>query len=78
MNAPQAFEVVATAAGLIEWLSDEIEAVTDDPDGDFDTIQSRNADIWRVANAIREAVNGSFTWEETERAIIAIRRRYDE
>ncbi len=67
MNAPQAFEVVASGASLIEWLSDEIADIGD-PDGVL------NERIWRVADAIRGAVNGSVRWEDAERLVIAIRK----
>lgn len=70
------FELVSTAMGLINWLSDEIEIEA--LAHDFDHIKSVNNDIWNVANMIRSAVNGSITWEEAERNIIDIRRRYEE
>ncbi len=72
MNAAAAFEVVADAMGLIEWLSDEIGTYGDVYD--LDTLQSMNTAIWRVADAIRNAANGSARWEDAERVIIAIRK----
>lgn len=72
MKAAEAFEVVATGAGLIEWFADELLILWEK--GAIDTIAG---DIWQTADAIRSAVNGSVTWEETEKTIIAIRRRHE-